>query len=70
MIQPAVVSGRWLQPDDDNTVVLNTAVLQKEPGLKVGDELTEGNLAQLQEAGLPGSPYCQPAASRGRMTRP
>jgi putative ABC transport system permease protein len=39
MIQPEVIEGRWLRPDDENAIVLNTYVLKEEPDIKVGDEI-------------------------------
>ncbi|MCE7980148.1 MAG: ABC transporter permease [Caldilinea sp. CFX5] len=39
MIKPKLLSGRWLLPDDENAVVVNTDVLKNEPDLKVGDTL-------------------------------
>jgi putative ABC transport system permease protein len=39
MIQPIVLQGRWLLPDDENAVVLNSNVVKDEPDIKVGDEI-------------------------------
>ena len=39
MIKPVFVDGRWLQPDDEDAIVLNTAAVKLEPDLKVGDEV-------------------------------
>lgn len=39
MIQPRLLAGRWLLPDDQNAVVLNSNVLADEPDLKVGDAI-------------------------------
>ncbi|MEZ4734960.1 MAG: FtsX-like permease family protein [Caldilineaceae bacterium] len=39
MIQPTLISGRWLLPTDENAVVVNTEVLKNEPDLAVGDTL-------------------------------
>ncbi len=39
MIQPILLSGRWLLPEDENAIVINTQVLKNEPDIKVGDEL-------------------------------
>jgi putative ABC transport system permease protein len=39
MIQPTVVEGRWLLPEDERAVVVNTEFLRDEPDLKVGDDL-------------------------------
>lgn len=40
LINPTLVDGRWLLPNDTNAVVLNTLVLKEEPDLKVGDIVT------------------------------
>jgi putative ABC transport system permease protein len=40
MIQPTLLEGRWLLPDDENAIVVNTEVLKEEPDIKVGDEVT------------------------------
>ncbi len=40
MIQPRLLAGRWLLPDDQNAVVLNSSVLDDEPDLGVGDTVT------------------------------
>jgi putative ABC transport system permease protein len=40
MIQPRLLAGRWLLPDDQNAVVLNSNVLDEEPDLAVGDTVT------------------------------
>jgi putative ABC transport system permease protein len=40
MLRPYVLSGRWLLPDDQNAVVINTEVTKEESDVKVGDELT------------------------------
>jgi putative ABC transport system permease protein len=39
LIQPKILEGRWLQPDDENAIVVNTYVLKEEPDIKVGDEI-------------------------------
>ena len=36
-IKPEIVAGRWLQPGDENALVVNTDVLKDEPYLSVGD---------------------------------
>ncbi len=40
LINPTVIEGRWLRPDDTNAVVLNSIVLRDEPDIKLGDEIT------------------------------
>lgn len=39
MVQPTLLSGRWLLPEDENAIVLSQNVLASEPGLKVGDTM-------------------------------
>lgn len=39
MIQPTLLEGRWLLPDDKNALVLNTEVIKEEPDIQVGDEV-------------------------------
>lgn len=36
---PAISEGRWLLPEDDNAVVIDSGILQKEAGLGLGDEI-------------------------------
>jgi putative ABC transport system permease protein len=36
---PALVEGRWLLPQDENAVVISTIMLQKEPDVRLGDEI-------------------------------
>ena len=40
MIDPVLVEGRWLHPDDEDAIVLNTAAAKLEPDLHVGDSVT------------------------------
>jgi putative ABC transport system permease protein len=39
MITPQLLEGRWLLPDDQNALVVNSEVLQNEKDLKVGDQV-------------------------------
>jgi putative ABC transport system permease protein len=39
LIRPRLAEGRWLLPDDENAVVINTMFLKDEPDLKVGSSL-------------------------------
>jgi len=39
-IAPVLLQGRWLRPDDDHSVVINVDLLELEPDLGLGDELT------------------------------
>jgi putative ABC transport system permease protein len=40
LISPILLSGRWLRPDDDNALVINSAVTKEEPDLTVGSDVT------------------------------
>lgn len=39
LIDPIITSGRWLEPGDENAIVIGNHLLQIFPNLKVGDEL-------------------------------
>ncbi|HET7769699.1 MAG TPA: ABC transporter permease [Chloroflexota bacterium] len=39
-INPILLSGRWLQPGDDNALVINSEITKEESDLKVGSEVT------------------------------
>jgi putative ABC transport system permease protein len=39
MLQPIVLQGRWLVPEDENAVVVNTDLLKEEPDIKVGGDI-------------------------------
>jgi putative ABC transport system permease protein len=39
MLKPILVQGRWLLPEDENALVVNTDVLLDEPDIQVGDEV-------------------------------
>ncbi len=40
MIEPTMIQGRWLLPDDENAIVISNAVAKLEPDIKVGDDIT------------------------------
>jgi putative ABC transport system permease protein len=40
LVQPKLVRGRWLLPEDENAVVVNTFLLKEEPDIRVGDQVT------------------------------
>lgn len=40
LVHPTLVQGRWLLPEDENAVVVNTYLLKDESDIKVGDEIT------------------------------
>ncbi len=39
MIAPVLVEGRWLLPEDENALVVNTELVRKERDVRVGDEI-------------------------------
>ncbi len=39
-LRPTLVSGRWLLPEDQNAIVLNTELTKEEPDIQVGDDIT------------------------------
>jgi putative ABC transport system permease protein len=39
LLQPIILEGRWLRPDDKHAIVLDTDVLKNEPDIGVGDEI-------------------------------
>jgi putative ABC transport system permease protein len=39
MINPAVVEGRWLLPEDENATVIGTELFRSEPDLRVGGDV-------------------------------
>jgi putative ABC transport system permease protein len=39
MIDPDVISGRWLLPEDENAIIIGNHFLKRRPGVIVGDEL-------------------------------
>ena len=40
LVNPTVTEGRWLLPEDENAIVVNTYLLKDEPDIDVGDEIT------------------------------
>jgi putative ABC transport system permease protein len=39
-IKPVLLEGRWLRPDDSNSVVVNVDLLELEPDIGLGDDIT------------------------------
>lgn len=39
LLQPTVLAGRWLLPEDENAVVITTDLLREEPDLRVGQTI-------------------------------
>ncbi len=55
MLQPVVLQGRWLMPDDENALVINTDLLKEEGDIRIGDTLRlkiEGRKSTWQVVGL------------------
>ena len=40
MLNPVILQGRWLMPEDENAVVLNSDVTKEETDIRVGNEIT------------------------------
>ncbi len=65
LIQPIVVAGRWLVPQDDNAMVISTSLLQAEPGIDVGDEIVVkigGRKTDWKVVGIVRTPFMSPLA--------
>ncbi len=39
LIQPVILEGRWLLPEDENAIVVSSQVLKNEPDVAVGDKI-------------------------------
>lgn len=39
LVKPEVIAGRWLNPSDQNALVISTAILKRHPYLKIGDTI-------------------------------
>jgi putative ABC transport system permease protein len=65
MIQPNLLAGRWLVPEDENAVVLNSNALNEEPDLAAGDTVTlrlNGKEREWTVVGVVQSILTQPTA--------
>ena len=40
LVRPKLVQGRWLQPEDENAIVVNTFLLKEEADIRLGDPVT------------------------------
>ncbi|HEX6384089.1 MAG TPA: FtsX-like permease family protein [Anaerolineae bacterium] len=40
MLNPVIIEGRWLRPDDTNAVVVNTDILRNDSDIEVGETIT------------------------------
>lgn len=79
LVEPNVVEGRWLGKGDADGVVVNRALLEDEPDLKIGDDLTleaGGKKADwrivgiVEELGTPATAYATYDAFAGAVGRP
>ncbi|MEA2235907.1 MAG: putative transport system permease protein [Thermoanaerobaculia bacterium] len=65
MLQPNVVEGRWLQPRETDTLVVNTALAAKSPQMRIGNRVTfplgPGQVT-LRVAGIVAEPFSPPMA--------
>jgi putative ABC transport system permease protein len=55
LVNPTIIEGRWLRPEDANAVVISSIVLRNEPDIKVGDEIVlkiEGREEPWQVVGV------------------
>ena len=55
LLTPAMLQGRWLQPQDDHAIVISTGILKDEPDLRVGGDLVlklEGRNVTFHIVGL------------------
>lgn len=55
MIRPTLIKGRWLLPQDESAVVINSELLKEEPDLNVGEEINlniEGRETAWQIVGV------------------
>ncbi len=55
LVRPIIVQGRWLLPEDENAVIISTAVLKNEPDIEVGGEIVlkiEGREATWRVVGV------------------
>jgi putative ABC transport system permease protein len=55
VINPLIIEGRWLSPDDENAVVLDTLALRDDPTITVGSEVVlkvKGKERRFQVVGM------------------
>jgi len=74
VIHPELTSGRWISPEDTNGIVINTAVLQDEEDVQLGDTLTfkiDGEESEWVVVGIAKSVMIGPLmyANQGYMER-
>lgn len=49
MIEPKLIEGRWLLPEDENALVISQEILRQEPDIAVGDTITLDSNNEEQE---------------------
>lgn len=55
LVRPTLVEGRWLLPEDENAMVVNTFLLKDEPDIKVGSDIElsiDGNESTWRVVGI------------------
>lgn len=65
LINPVLIDGRWLLPEDNDAIVINSDVHKEKPDIKVGDEITinlDGTLRSWQVVGIVRSVLTGPLA--------
>jgi putative ABC transport system permease protein len=65
LLTPTLLEGRWLQPGDDHTIVINTHLADAEPDLAIGDHIqlrTDGQPQQWQVVGISTTTLVGPVA--------
>jgi putative ABC transport system permease protein len=65
VIQPSIVEGRWLLPEDENAIVLSTFWIQEEPDVQVGDAIVleiDGRETTWHVVGIMRPPLTSPIA--------
>jgi putative ABC transport system permease protein len=65
MLEPTILEGRWLLPEDENALVINTDVRDMEPDLRLGDSIIlriNGRKTSWQIVGLARGILAGPAA--------
>ena len=65
LLKPIILRGRWILPEDDSAIVVNTEVLKRQPGVDLGDVVTlklGGRDTDWTIVGVAQSPFPSPMA--------
>jgi putative ABC transport system permease protein len=65
MMKPNLEAGRWLQPGENDTIVVNSALVAKSPQMRVGSRVTfplSSEPVTLRVVGIIGEPFTPPMA--------